>query len=128
MLRFKNIDEVIAETQKQANEYCTKRDILQDLDLIVLDNSIRESTVGQLRGHTLQNKWKIYDEVKRCGFQYKVVAAFSHMTRVDDVFIQELIAEGEDPEDLFAFTEAFDDKSDFKALPVCKYLYNLYDI
>ncbi len=30
--------------------------ILQDMDFFVLDNSIRESTVGQLRGHTLENK------------------------------------------------------------------------
>ena len=96
----------------------TKRQILKDLDLFVLDNSIRESTVGQLRGHTLENKWKIYDEVKRCGFKYIVVAAFSHMTRVDDTFIQELIAEGEDPKDLFAFTEAFDHKNDLKVVPV----------
>ena len=33
-----------------------KRDVLKQLDLFVLDNSIRESTVGQLRSHTLQNK------------------------------------------------------------------------
>jgi len=29
----------------------------------VLDNSLRESTVGQLRGHTIENKWAIYNEV-----------------------------------------------------------------
>ena len=120
MSKVENLDEVIAEMQKRANLDCPKRRILQDLDLIVLDNSIRESTVGQLRGHTLENKWKIYDEVKKCGFQFKVVAAFSHMTRVDDTFIQELIAEGEDPKDLFAFTEGFDDKNDIEALPIGK--------
>ena len=38
---------------------------LKELDLFVLDNSLRESTVGQLRGHTIENKWKIYDEVSR---------------------------------------------------------------
>ena len=34
-------------------------------------------------------------QVDRCGFQFKVVAAFSHMTRVDDTFIKELVAEGQ---------------------------------
>ena len=86
-----------------------KRKKLRELDLIVMDNSIRESTVGQLRGHTLENKWKIYDEIEQCGFQYRIVAAFSHMTRVDDTFIKELIDEaGNDRENFFAFTEAFE--------------------
>lgn len=40
-----------------------KRKILRDLDVFILDNSIRETTVGQIRGHTLENKWEIYNEV-----------------------------------------------------------------
>jgi len=35
-------------------------------ELFVLDNSLRESTVGQLRGHTIENKWKIYEQVSAC--------------------------------------------------------------
>ena len=38
---------------------------LKELDLFVLDNSLRESAVGQLRGHTVENKWKIYNEVSQ---------------------------------------------------------------
>jgi phosphoenolpyruvate-protein kinase (PTS system EI component) len=41
-----------------------KQEILREKKLFVLDNSLRESTVGQLRGHTIENKWKIYEEVK----------------------------------------------------------------
>ena len=37
-----------------------KRQRLKDLDFIVIDNSIRESTVGQLRSHTLENKKAIH--------------------------------------------------------------------
>jgi len=36
---------------------------LKHNELFVLDNSLRESTVGQLRGHTIENKWKIYEQV-----------------------------------------------------------------
>ena len=36
---------------------------LKQKELFVLDNSLRESTVGQLRGHTIDNKWKIYEQV-----------------------------------------------------------------
>ena len=87
-----------------------KYDRLKDLDIFVLDNSIRESTVGQLKGHTLESKWEIYDEVKKCGFKHTIVASFSHMTRVDDVFIQQLVDRGEDREGLWAFSEITDGK------------------
>ena len=40
-----------------------KQAILREKKLFVLDNSLRESTVGQIRGHTIENKWKIYEEV-----------------------------------------------------------------
>ena len=82
-----------------------KYDKLRDLDIFVLDNSMRESTVGQLRGHTPENKWKIFDEVKKCGFKHTIVASFSHETRVDDVFIKELAASGEDKDGLYGFSE-----------------------
>ena len=54
---------LLKDIKSNVNEECLKRKRLKDLDVIVLDNSIRESTVGQLRGHTLENKWKIFDEV-----------------------------------------------------------------
>ena len=50
-----------------------KRKVLKELDLFVLDNSMRETTIGQLRGHTLENKWEIFDEVnKLTEFLHKV--------------------------------------------------------
>ena len=47
------IDSIIGKVKKDISEKCQKRKTLREVDLIVLDNSIRESTVGQLRGHTL---------------------------------------------------------------------------
>ena len=96
---------VIKRMNNAIAEQTRKREVLRNLDCFVLDNSIRESTVGQLRGHTLENKWKIYDEVKRCGMKHIIVAAFSHMTRVDDEFIKQLGERGEDFSTLYAFTE-----------------------
>lgn len=92
------IDAAIAE-QKE------KRQVLRDLKFFMLDNSIRESTVGQLRGHTVENKMKIYEEIKKCGFKHIVVASFSHMTRVDDVFVKQLMDQGEDPDTMYSFSE-----------------------
>lgn len=54
----------IQRMQREIREQKEKRKALQELDLFVLDNSLRESTVGQLRGHTIENKWKIYEQVK----------------------------------------------------------------
>ena len=45
------------------DEQKDKRKALRQMELFVLDNSLRESTVGQLRGHTIENKWKIYEQV-----------------------------------------------------------------
>lgn len=102
-------EELIKEVNGNIAQEKKKRARLKDLDLIVLDNSLRESTVGQLRGHTLENKRKIYDEVRKCGFQYKIVAAYSQMTRVDDAWVKQIVRdceEGkEDLSNLFAFSE-----------------------
>lgn len=99
------IKSTVANYKKDVSKALQKYQVLRDLDIFVLDNSIRESTVGQLRGHTLENKWQIYNEVKKCGFKHTIVASFSHMTRVDDVFIMQLKERGEDPDGLWAFSE-----------------------
>ncbi|XP_052271762.1 uncharacterized protein LOC127872468 [Dreissena polymorpha] len=76
----------------------------QDLDLFVLDNSIRESTVGQLRGHTIKDKWEIFNEITKCGFRNRIAASYHHQRRVDDEFVKELLAKGDDPDGLWAFS------------------------
>jgi len=98
-------DKQVADYEADVAKRLEKYQALRDLDIFVLDNSMRESTVGQLRGHTLESKWEIFDEVKKCGFKHTIVASFSHMTRVDDVFIQQLVDRGEDRQGLWAFSE-----------------------
>ena len=112
----------VAGANAERATHTKKRQILRDLDCFVLDNSLRESTVGQLRGHTLENKWKIYEEVKRCGINHIIVAAFSHMTRVDDSFIKQLGERGEDMSTLYSFAEGWggvvDGVPDVETLPI----------
>ena len=59
----KNFKRVIRRMNKDVDEELDKRRVLSKMKLFVLDNSLRESTVGQLRGHTIENKWKIYEQV-----------------------------------------------------------------
>lgn len=108
-LKKKIRDEVIAAREK--------RKVLQDLDLFVLDNSLRESTVGQVRGHTLQDKWDILNEVKKCDFKNILVSAFSHARRVDDVFVKELSEKESDLSCYYAFSE-IGEGADKQELPV----------
>ena len=91
------------EAEKSTN--AEVRDTLKDLDLFVLDNSLRESTVGQIKGHTLSNKLGILDEVKKCRFEHIIVSAFSHVPRVDDDFVTELKEKKHDVNNFYAFTE-----------------------
>ena len=67
--------------------------------------------MGQLRGHTIENKIAIFEELKKCGFEYLVVASFAHMTRVDDLFVKHLKDKGEDFDKFFAFSEVINNKT-----------------
>ena len=82
-----------------------KRERLKNLDFFCLDNSIRESTVGQLRSHTLQNKIDILHQVRKCGIKEIIVATFAHLTRVDDDFVEYLRKEKEDFSYFYSFSE-----------------------
>jgi len=54
----------IERMQREIREEKEKQNVLKETELFVLDNSLRESTAGQLRGHTIENKWKIYEQVR----------------------------------------------------------------
>ena len=54
----------IGRMNQEINDVRENRKSLKEMELFVLDNSLRESTVGQLRGHTIENKWKIYEQVR----------------------------------------------------------------
>ena len=102
----KAIEEEITRMHAHIDEVgVQKRERLRTMDFFCLDNSIRESTVGQLRSHTLQDKIKIFDHVKKAGMTDIIVASFAHMTRVDDDFCQYLVERGEDRSGLYSFSE-----------------------
>ena len=117
------IEKEISRIKKEINAVAAKkRDRLKNLDLFILDNSIRESTVGQLRSHTLKNKLQIYEHVKACGIKDIIVASFANLTRVDDDFCQYLRDHGEDFSRLYSFSEVSegikDGAYDTESIPV----------
>ena len=83
-----------------------RQDRLRNMDLFVLDNSIRESAVGQLRGHTLEDKIKIYEQVEMCGIaSAMIIASLGHIPSVDEDFCQWVIDSGQDRSRMYAFSE-----------------------
>ena len=92
----------LAEAMEKVN---AKREVLRKLDCFVLDNSLRESSVGQIRGHTIEDKIAIFDEIKKCGFINIIVASFENMTTIDDHFLEELVKRGEDLSTLYSFSD-----------------------
>jgi hypothetical protein len=86
-----------------------KRERLREMKVFVLDNSLRESTVGQVVGHSLDDKFKILDEITKCGFHDQIMGAFSQLRRVDDAFCQKLAERSTDARlHKYAFTEDSD--------------------
>ena len=113
----------VARVQKDISDVkIQKREKLQNLDFFVLDNSIRESTVGQLRSHTLENKIQILEQVRKVGIKHITIASFSHMTRVDDDFVKYLKDKGEDFTNFYSFSEVTegvkDGRYDTETIPV----------
>ena len=91
-----------------------KRARLRDMKVFILDNSLRESTVAQRKGHTLNNKFEILEQIKKCGFDNVIVAAFGSLSdrRVDDVFCENLEEHLKNAGIAGAWTYAFSEISD----------------
>ena len=92
----------LAAAMKKEN---SKREVLRALDCFVLDSSLRESTVGQFRNHTLEDKMVIFEEVKKCGFKHVIVASLEDTTSVEAEFLQILLDRGEDMSTMFSFSD-----------------------
>lgn len=78
------------------------------MELFILDNTMRETTVGAIKAHNVVCKRAIYDEIKKCGFKYFIVESFNSQTRVGDVYLQELLDQGEDLSNAFAASELWE--------------------
>ena len=98
------IEETIDQINNARKNEAKRQKTLVDLDCFILDNSIRESTVSQLKGHTVDDKWKIYRVVQHCDYRYIIVSALSEEQTVDDVFVTELVESGEDMSFLFSLS------------------------
>jgi hypothetical protein len=75
----------------------------------VLDNSIRETTVVQLRGHVAADKDAILESLEGTGIDHIIVGAFGDLKRVDDTWLENKHKEGKIQENFYAFSEMVTD-------------------
>jgi len=97
-----------SDVTKSMSVVSPKLERLKDMDLFILDNTMRETTVAALKAHTVENKRAILEEIKKCGFKYYIVESFNSQTRIGDIFLQELLDKGEDLSNAFAFSELWE--------------------
>ena len=97
--------DAMEELKAERHKLHATQERLAALDLYILDTSIRETTVGQPLCHTLEDKIKIYNEVKKIGLQDMAIGSFSYRHQVDDDFVQYLRDTSEDFSNFFAFSE-----------------------
>jgi hypothetical protein len=82
---------------------------LKSMDLFVLDNSLRETSVCQIRGHSLEDKDAILAALDDTGINDVIVASFCDMKAVDDVWLDGLRKDGKMQSRFYAFSEMWQD-------------------
>ena len=107
----------LSEVHDLVDEKNRKLEVLKNMELFVIDNSLRETTVASIKAHTVESKRAIFEEVKKCGFKYYFIEAFNAETRMGDLFLEELIADKEDLSGAFAFCEMWERLEDGIPLP-----------
>jgi hypothetical protein len=103
--------QLISLSSSESKESKGKIDRLKNLRPFVLDNSIRESTVAQVRGHIKSDKYAIFNAVKATGIKSCIVATFGGLSSIEDQWLEEMRNNGimdSNKYDLYAFSEIYD--------------------
>jgi hypothetical protein len=96
-----------------------KLERLKTIRPFVLDNSLRETSVAQVRGHTFENKEEIFNAVRSAGLTEVIVASFGDLKRVDDVWLEQKKAEGKIENTFWAFSELWETFDENKVPRMC---------
>jgi hypothetical protein len=77
-------------------------------DFFILDNSLRETTVGAPRGHTLEEKHKIIDSIAGCGLEEIILGSFGSKISVDFQIAERWRELGKSFDSTWGFSDAYD--------------------
>mmetsp|Transcript_3379 Transcript_3379/g.7744 ORF Transcript_3379/g.7744 Transcript_3379/m.7744 type:complete len:1027 (-) Transcript_3379:310-3390(-) len=77
-------------------------------DFFILDNSLRETTVGAPRGHTLEEKHKIVDCIHESGLEEVILGAFGSKISVDSQIAERWREMGNSFDQTWGFSSLYD--------------------
>jgi hypothetical protein len=84
-------------------------DSLQDVtDFFILDNSLRETTVGAPRGHTLEEKHQIVIAMAETGLDEVILGSFGSKIAVDSQIAEQWRHLGRSLDSTWGFSDAYD--------------------
>ncbi|CAB9521346.1 expressed unknown protein [Seminavis robusta] len=86
----------------------TRENLSEINDLFILDNSLRETTVGSVRGHTLEEKHQIVDAIADTGLEEIILGAFGSKISVDSQIAGRWTELGKSFDKAWGFSDAFD--------------------
>ena len=95
-------------------------------DLFILDNSLRETTVGTPRGHTLEEKHKIVDAIVESGLEEVILGAFGSKISVCSQIASRWTTLGKSFDKTWGFSSAYDTHP-FDHDPLCEDYRNFAD-
>jgi len=81
-------------------------------DFFILDNSLRETTVGAPRGHTLEEKHKIMEAMADTGLEEVILGAFGSKVSVDSQLAQQWTKLGKTFDSAWGFCDCYDFEQD----------------
>ena len=81
---------------------------LKTMRPFVLDNSLRETAVAQIRGHTIEDKDAILEAIMRTGMEDILVGAFGDLSNVDEEWLTILQQRGEIRPNFTVFSNLID--------------------
>lgn len=82
-----------------------KEERLRNMDIFVLDNSLRETAVAAVKGQVASDKDQILSAVSKTGISDFIVAAFGELRRPEDVWLQEKFQLNQIQKSFWAFSE-----------------------
>jgi len=111
MQEFSDVEESVQSTLKHpaAVQPLSLEAVQQRVpELFILDNSLRETTVGQARGHTLEEKHKIVEAMAETGLEEVILGAFGSKINVDSQISEQWKSLGKSFDKTWGFSDAYD--------------------
>ena len=100
------IDKVMADPA--AVKPLTAENLGEANDFFILDNSLRETTVGAARGHTMEEKLRIVDALAETGLEEVILGAFGAKVSVDSQIAAQWKRLGKSYDNAWGFSDAYD--------------------